>query len=70
MGEARLERWSNVIDRRPLLKEDTFQSSMYEYAVNSNRGLYTKTGHPVDYRQKQDECWDKAVRDMKKAVRQ
>ena len=41
MAEAGLREWSGAVDVRPLLKEDTFQSSPFKYAVNNNRQLYT-----------------------------
>ena len=41
MHDAFLRDWPNVIDARPIVKEDSFQTKPFTYLVNSNRHKYS-----------------------------
>lgn len=41
MANAELNNWPGVVDRRPVLKTDTFRGKVLGVASNCNRELYT-----------------------------
>ena len=67
-GNARLENFPDVIDRRPLIKEDSFQMKMYDYAVNSNRDFYTEIADYSEDDKELDKHWQKIVDKMRRAI--
>lgn len=41
MANAELNNWLEGVDRRPILRTDTFRGKILEVASNCNRELYT-----------------------------
>lgn len=68
LEDARLENWPDAIDRRPLVRVDSFQSPMYEYAVNCNRSLYMTSGYSEEATRSRDELWETLEKKIDEAI--